>query len=188
MVSPADQAEKAEKAEKATLTPDAVPLQSAPEQAGGGVTAEQAKAGVLEAPALSPKLLAYLKEIANGSRELGELQLREIRGQSDESGKTDDPPATAGAIVAVAKEADIAGQQRGGEEKRRSLLGRNDKVPLNALLDYLTSVSANALALPPTADLSWPISSYFISSSHNTYLTGNQLYGDASTVAYKNVS
>jgi hypothetical protein len=54
-------------------------------------------------------------------------------------------------------------------------------------LSYMTSSeSVIANAAKPT-DLSWPLSSYFISSSHNTYLSGNQLSSDSTTETYTNV-
>ncbi|KAI1387853.1 PLC-like phosphodiesterase [Hypoxylon trugodes] len=62
-----------------------------------------------------------------------------------------------------------------------------DSLDFAGFLGYMTSSAANALAPPPDQDLSWPLASYYISSSHNTYLTGNQLNSDSDASAYRNV-
>ena len=54
-----------------------------------------------------------------------------------------------------------------------------------ALLNLLTSSEGNIIGPLPDQDLSNEISNYFISSSHNTYLTGNQLSSNSSTSGYK---
>ncbi|KIW22837.1 hypothetical protein, variant 5 [Cladophialophora immunda] len=56
-----------------------------------------------------------------------------------------------------------------------------------SFLSYMASDKSNAMSAPVDNDLNYPMSSYFISSSHNTYLSGHQLYGDASVYAYTNV-
>ena len=56
-----------------------------------------------------------------------------------------------------------------------------------AFFDYMRSSAASVVSTSVEQDLSYPMSSYYISSSHNTYLSGHQLYGEASTAAYTNV-
>lgn len=62
-----------------------------------------------------------------------------------------------------------------------------DALDHDSFVQYMTSPASNILAPGKEQDLTWPLSCYFLSSSHNTYLTGNQLYSDSSTDAYKNV-
>lgn len=62
-----------------------------------------------------------------------------------------------------------------------------NKLKFSDFLRYMTSPIANAVRPALTEDATWSLSNYFISSSHNTYLTGNQLSSDSSTEAYKDV-
>ena len=69
----------------------------------------------------------------------------------------------------------------------REQKGEASKIELQHLLEYMASPLSNVVRDAIPLDGSHPISNYFISSSHNTYLTGHQLYGEASTAPYKNV-
>ena len=55
------------------------------------------------------------------------------------------------------------------------------------ILAFLASSTSDVFEPALETDLSQPMSHYFISSSHNTYLTGNQLYSDASVDGYMKV-
>lgn len=61
-------------------------------------------------------------------------------------------------------------------------------VPLRVFTHYLMSQETGSQTIQPSQDLTQPLASYFIASSHNTYLTGHQLYGESSTAMYASVS
>ena len=121
----------------------------------------QAGGGVVQTErqieAVSETILQYLKASVTGHRPLSGEQLQEYYAKS-----TSKKPEEA-------------------EKKEPS------GVDLGTFLDYMTSGSSNAMLEAPQSNLNYPISSYFISSSHNSYLQGNQLWGEASAEVYSNV-
>lgn len=126
-------------------------------QAGGGTAAVVPKAR--EVDSLSPLVVKYLRALYD------EISTRHNLATPE------------GQIQWLTQE-----QQCSGEDAQLLKDGS-----FSHFADYFLSGSANVMAPPPPLDESYPISNYFISSSHNTYLTGNQLSSDSSTDAYKNV-
>ncbi|KAJ5965936.1 hypothetical protein N7481_012650 [Penicillium waksmanii] len=60
-------------------------------------------------------------------------------------------------------------------------------VSIDAFRSYMKNEVSRAQAPAEVMDCSAPLCDYFVSSSHNTYLTGNQLYSDAAASAYTSV-
>ncbi|CEJ81952.1 hypothetical protein VHEMI02049 [[Torrubiella] hemipterigena] len=78
-------------------------------------------------------------------------------------------------------------QEEPGSSGASQLTNDNGGLDFKQFLSYMTSQDGAVNNRPPKQDLTWPLASYFISSSHNTYLTGNQLSSHSTTDAYKNV-
>ncbi|KAK3302093.1 uncharacterized protein B0T15DRAFT_404426 [Chaetomium strumarium] len=138
--------------------PNPHPLPDGSHQAGGGVSGK-----VHTVRALNETTLQHLQKVYTA------------HAGSDSTWS----PETAAAFVK-----DI---QRDTDAERALELADGKAWDFNTFVRYMTSSITHAVAPPKEEDLSWPLSSYFISSSHNTYLTGNQLSSDSSADAYKNV-
>ena len=130
--------------------------------AGGGVLAQQ-PAGQ-EGMELSP---VFIKQVDQLRRELSEKQ-------------------STGGDKLLDFLRDV--QKATPQEIEKSMQGRRRKSDFEILMSYFACPEADVMAPVGDIDMSWPMSSYFISSSHNTYLTGNQLYSESSVEGYKDVS
>ncbi|KAJ2906848.1 1-phosphatidylinositol-4,5-bisphosphate phosphodiesterase gamma-2 [Zalerion maritima] len=79
------------------------------------------------------------------------------------------------------------GEKRPLPQWLENKLSKNQTIDFKDFLKYMTYGEANSTHYDKEEDLSHPLASYFISSSHNTYLEGNQLSSDSTAEAYTNV-
>jgi len=121
----------------------------------------------------SPAVLHYVEAIGNGSYPMGKSQLGEM-------------PSGLAKAVAVQRE-NVEGATTMGRLLGRRAQDAPSKVDMKQLLEHFATGALDAESALPDNALDKPLSNYFINTSHNTYLTGNQLFGTASTEAYKDV-
>lgn len=163
--TPETQSQQPAKQQEEPLPPE----HEAVHQAGGGVSGDESlRQGQIKT--VSATVLPYLERIFNCHAGEAKAWQREQANTFIRCTQAGDPDSKVDGLPAE--------------------LVNKDTLDFNDFLRYMTSDASNVvgpLNNKTDGDLSYPLSSYFISSSHNTYLTGNQLSSDASTDAYKNV-
>lgn len=163
--TPETQSQQPAKPQQESLPPE----HEAVHQAGGGVSGDESlRQGQIKT--VSATVLPYLERIFNCHAGEAKAWQREQANTFIRCTQAGDPDSKVDGLPAE--------------------LISKDTLDFNDFLRYMTSDASNVvgpLNNKTDGDLSYPLSSYFISSSHNTYLTGNQLSSDASTDAYKNV-
>ncbi|KIW31913.1 uncharacterized protein PV07_03500 [Cladophialophora immunda] len=124
------------------------------------------------AGSFSPCVLTYLTEIFDNNATESTTKKKDC-GPSSRVGNKAPAQAFVHAI-------------QGGDPDPDNPLLQHDFVGMHEFLVHMASGGADALALPRMSDFLQPLSDYFINSSHNTYITGNQLTSKASVEPYRN--
>ncbi|KAL8946824.1 MAG: hypothetical protein Q9222_006832 [Ikaeria aurantiellina] len=130
----------------------------------------------------SPATLKYLKSIATKQIPLSGRQMQGyLRYISETYDVKKASKIQAGNVPLSSQASDLS------SSVGQATSSASSSIDLKHFMEYMTSSEGKAMVDFTEMDLSYPISNYFINSSHNTYLTGNQLYSQSSTDAYKNV-
>ncbi|KAL7819319.1 phospholipase C [Trichoderma aethiopicum] len=151
----------------------AQPANASLQSGGGSIPAQQTL------PSLSNTTLAYLKRLFDS--------------HATPEGKWTPEQMRVFAQKIQGGDAATEAQLQGTKTKTAAVVDDDDaaaasvELDLDGFLAFMTSSHSSAVLPVKEEDFSWPLASYFISSSHNTYLTGNQLSSDSTTGAYTNV-
>jgi len=129
--------------------------------AGSGLASERAKeTPVALSPALKKKIQDIVRKQSSGKDKLSPREFADFLHSTQNSISED--------------------------QSTKLELPINGDVTAELLEEYLLSPE-NAAVKVTKQDLTKPLNQYFISSSHNTYLIGNQVVGEASTEGYISV-